>query len=179
MPRKTIERLLCIDPGTGTTGWAIFELDPAKNPELVESGIYKTSKKGDWIKHIDEILSRFDGRNIGLEVSIVLIEQPRIFMSGKGQASNNSGAIMKLMGLVFALRQYFLDVYKYHFALRAADKEIKVHLVPVNRWKGNAPKHITAKRVKRYWGHAGQDDNETDAIGIGDWYIRKMKCNIE
>lgn len=170
-----MSKVLCIDPGTIKTGWAIFEKNGRK-ATLCQSGVIK-SKKGDWTQHITQIIDQFDGLNMGLGIDLVLIEQPQIFMSGKGQAANNSGSVMKLTALAFALRQYFLDVYKYHFALKAAFQEIEVIMVPVKKWKGDQKKHITAQRMKKYWKHAGADDNETDAIGIGDWHLRKqLKC---
>ena len=51
---------------------------------------------------------------------------------------------------------------------------VAVELVPVRDWKGSVPKHITLKRIQRAWGWRGMDHNIADAVGIGDWYIRKQ-----
>jgi len=94
----------------------------------------------------------------------VLIEEPRLFLSTrKGQAASNSSAILKLVAMVYCMAG----------ALKALFTE-NVVLVPVQQWKGNVPKEITQKRVLKHWGCKSGDDNITDAVGIGDWYIRKQ-----
>ncbi|KKK77481.1 hypothetical protein LCGC14_2853180, partial [marine sediment metagenome] len=51
--------------------------------------------------------------------------------------------------------------------------DVEVTLVPVPKWKGNVPKEITMDRSRKHWGWRGEDHNEGDAVGIGDWYFRK------
>lgn len=155
---------LCIDPGTKTTGWALF-FSQGPTVRLIKSGTLKSHKEGTWVDHIDgiirEAIAEFSGHNIWQ----VIIEQPQVFMSGKGQAASNSEAVLKLMGLVFAIRSLFIYIFK----LPACS----TMLVPVTTWKGQVPKSIIAGRIKRYWDVEPTDNNEADAIGIGDWYFRR------
>jgi len=46
-------------------------------------------------------------------------------------------------------------------------------LVKVSTWKGQVSKDITADRIKRRWGMEVHRLDESDAIGIGDWYLCK------
>ena len=54
----------------------------------------------------------------------------------------------------------------------------EVTLYPVSVWKGTTPKEITQKRMTRYWGWdpnaKGSSHDEADAIGIGDYHIRRV-----
>jgi Holliday junction resolvasome RuvABC endonuclease subunit len=156
--------VLCIDPGTKTAGWALF-FSQDNSTRLIKSGIFKSCKEGTWIDHIDEIIAAALSEFLGHNVNKVIIEQPQVFMSGKGQAASNSEAVLKLMGFVFAIRSLFIHIFKLQSSA--------ITLVPVTTWKGQIPKNISADRIKRYWNVEPKDNNEADAIGIGDWYFRK------
>lgn len=149
--------VLCVDPSVKALGWAFFSTGEWRNDEweLVDSGVLKVA--AEWPESHDKMI-----RKVYSEIpcgSVVLIELPSHYDSGKGAAARNSGAILKLFGLVMALREK-LD-------------PARVRLVPVRMWKGTVPKEITQKRVRKYWDWAGEDHNEADAVGIGDWYLRK------
>ncbi len=149
--------LLAIDPGTKTTGWGVFQ----SNRYVCSSVIKIKNKELDWLQRIDYIILRFLNLLKSYKIDTVVVEQPELFMSThKGQAASNSGSILKVMALVFAIRT------------AAKMRGVKVVLISVRKWKGSVPKRITQMRIKRYLGIAVKDNNEADAIGIGLWYIR-------
>lgn len=75
------------------------------------------------------------------------------------------------MFLVASLRQ----------AIKQQQKEGKVILVPVSKWKGTVKKHITQRRLRRplppHYAKiplsALENHNEADAIGIAKYYSEK------
>lgn len=122
--------------------------------------------KDDWIRRTDEMVTnvrliddRTDAR------LVVVIEQPEIFLGGRGQAAANSGDVLKLCATAWSIRQAFVDDGR------------EVMMVPVRTWKGNLPKSVTAARMRKHWGWKGEDHNESDAVGIGDWFVRR-KCGL-
>ena len=149
------ERILCIDPATKHMGWAIFE-----DGNLVDSGHRKANGK-DWLQNMDQqldFLYEFD------DLDKVVIELPEAWgSSDRSVAAMNS--VLKLSVLVGAIR--------YMFAIEAG---IAVELVTVRQWKGQVPKEVTIRRIRKHWGWTGRDHNEADAVGIGDWYLRKRKA---
>ena len=173
-PNKKI-RILCIDPSVKALGWAVFrgvKCNQCKGDhkwELFKSGVIKNNKGKkdgvDWIDKLDYMVQKIsemiNEHELWRTLDLVLIELPSTYSGGKGDVAANSGAIMKLMGLVMALREM----------IRCTG--FKTMVVPVRSWKGTVPKHITQKRIKHFWDWDGDDHNEADAVGIGDWYIRK------
>lgn len=158
-----MKKILVIDPGTRKTGWALFTAYDTKKAFYVRSGVFEASKSNNWLIRLDRMREAFRKLLVKEEPSLVLIEQPMTFMtSRKGLGALNSGAVMKLMALVFTFRTMALC------------RKIDTVLVPVQTWKGQVPKRVTQKRIKRHLGLVLKDDNEADAAGIGLWYIRKV-----
>ena len=164
---SNLKYILTIDPGTKNLGWAIFKLLPKNKAELINSGFIKIStKEKDWAKRIDLIC--IDLLNVywkyHLHFARLLIELPETFGGRKGQAASNSGSVGKLMACVFQIK----GVISREFP------QFNVDLIPVRTWKGNLPKERTEYRVEKYWGKKGETNDESDALGIGDWYIRRI-----
>ena len=180
-------KLFCVDPSIRACGWSMFSYNQKKKTAKYEnSGFVKSkgiedgddpvidslrgrrSKANDWISRLDEtveevLLHSCDAGSQCLP-HIGLIELPSTYSGGSGDVASASGAIMKLMGVVFSFRERL--IYESNFD--------KVILVPVITWKGQTKKEITARRVLRNWPcqHI-TDHNEMDAVGIGDWYLRR------
>jgi len=159
-----MSRLLCIDPSIRALGWAVFSMQKKRRKaELIYSGVIKLRGQ-DWIAKMDQMVDAVHFEAAGLKLLYkevtILIEMPQIF-GGRGVVAQNSSALYKLIACVFSLRQMFLDL----------DEEVV--LIPVTKWKGQVPKEVTQRRVRKYWKWKGTDHNEADSIGIGDWYIRK------
>ena len=163
MGKKKNKVILAIDPGTRKVGWAIFLIRPRPRlSELWDSGSIQLPKQDDWIDRIDQLGQRLteylDQR--WPTPDQILIELPTNFTgTGRGQAATNSGSVNKLIACVFQLK----GMFKYL---------APVELVPVRKWKGNTKKHVTELRIFRHWAKVGKTNDESDAIGIGDWYIR-------
>ena len=155
--------LLTIDPSIHSAGVALFDVAQGtthRRSRLIDTQAIKTTE-GDWIERLDEVCDEVYGIIGQNRVDLVLIEQPMIFHTGRGAAAANSESIMKLCALVFSIRQMLID------------EGVKVKLIPVRKWKGQTPKSITAKRVWKYWGFESDNDDIVDAVGIGDYWIRK------
>jgi hypothetical protein len=116
-----------------------------------------------WVYAVDwmvESIRRVEGG--GELISVAVIEMPSHLPTARGMAASNSGAILKLGFCVSSLRQ----------ALR--DDGIPVELIGVRFWKGQAPKEVTQRRMQQVWGVEYAKEDEYDAIGIGDWFVRRV-----
>lgn len=155
-----MKTLLAIDPGLKRTGYAVF-----KNNQYMCSGVIKVSKKLGWIDRLDFIVVQIINLLSKYSIEIVVVEQPELFiMSSKGRAASNSGAVLKLTALVFSINA----MMKYR------ETGLECVLVSVRKWKGNVPKEITQRRVKRRWGVDLKSLDESDAVGLGTYYIEKV-----
>lgn len=159
--------LFTIDPSIKALGWALFDLDST----WIDSGFLRNniSATDHWIRAIDaqrhqivSLLHRRPPRHIAIEL-------PEHFgaSSGRSAAAQNSGAIMKLVACTFTLRE----------AARSAVPQAKIHMIPVRVWKGQTKKPQTLHRIRRRFpsippSHL-EDNNEVDALGIGDWVLTK------
>jgi len=154
---STMKTLLSIDPGTRKTGWAIF-----RNSKYLTSGaIIIKDKSLSWLQRNDVVGTRFDNLLSSYKINTVVIEEPGLFiMSVKGRAASNSGSILKLTALVHSLR------------VVARTRGIEVVLMPVRKWKGNVPKEITQRRIKRHLGIDVKQLDESDSVGLGMYYIK-------
>lgn len=174
------ELLFCIDPSIKAMGVAWFDIDHKKKSAKYLSSDCLTIRQGtkkDWVDRLWGMVDNVDQEIWTGKDSVVfskgqssvrcLVELPSAYQSETGQAASHSGATIKLAGIAFASA----TLVKYHEML---GKDIKVDMIPVNKWKGTVPKKITQMRVKRAWGFCPKDHNEADAVGIGDWYIRKQ-----
>jgi hypothetical protein len=108
-----------------------------------------------------------DGIGVNGELlSGVVVEMPYVHAGRIGNVASRSGAILKLGFFVALVTQAFRGV------------GVPVELVTPRFWKGQAPKTVTQKRVYQVWGVGeGYPDDEIDAIGIGDWFVR-IKCGF-
>lgn len=158
-------RLLAIDPGTRRTGWAVFQVDLVAK-YVCSSVIEIKNKELSWIQRIDFIVIKVFNLLSSYKIDRVIIEQPETFIgSQRGNAAANTGTVAKLMALVFAIR----TAVKYY-----KKRKVEVVLIPVRKWKGNVPKEVTQKRIKRYWGLDIESLDEADSIGLADYYVRKV-----
>lgn len=181
--------VLCIDPSVKDLGFAWFDVKlTLKKARLRGSGHYRCrgmdgGVDAGWDERIDEsvewlyrtVLRELDERAsmIGIadrgqgKLWKVVMEMPQPFgggVGGRGDAAKNTGATLKLMAQVWAMRQMLLDF----------DLTGSVKLVEPSVWKGQKDKEVTMRRNRRHWKWEGSNHNESDAVGIGDWYIRKF-----
>lgn len=154
--------VVAIDPGTRKLGWSKFV-----DKQLMTSGVYEVRKKDgkdDWMRRTDEMgqFCRTLTKGLAISNTVILIEEPMFFQGGssRGSAAMESGSILKLMGLVMAIRTVFRIM------------QFTVVTIPVVKWKGQTPKEVTMRRMMGRYNRIFKDDNECDAVGIGDYFIR-------
>lgn len=166
-------KMLSIDPGLSTTGWALFEVNEImEEGKYIESGIIlRPRKKCDWMFRLEWVVANICAMVELAGITKVVIERPQVFMSGKGQAAGNAGSILKLTGLVYTI--YGSLGLVGISGGKVVKAGVDVMLVGVSKWKGQTPKRITQRRIMKHWRVLCEDHNEADAVGIGDWYIRK------
>lgn len=167
-----IKYILTVDPGTRNAGWSFFNiLEDQKQAVLSASGCVRVpAKTKDWIARIDTIVHEISMLIRKKDPSmkqpfILIVELPMNFGSSKGMAASNSGSVGKLMGCVFQLKGTVMNLF---------ESCTEVKLVPVRTWKGNTPKSITQKRILKHWNAVGSTEDESDAIGIGDYWVRNV-----
>lgn len=91
-----------------------------------------------------------------------VIELPQNWGAYKSVASQHSGALPLLRILVGAL---FWELSNW--------TKDGTFLVPVSTWKGQLKKHHTMMRMERKYNVKFPTDDESDAVGIGDWFLTK------
>jgi len=93
--------------------------------------------------------------------STVVIEKPQLWGAYKSVASMHSGDLLGLHLLVGALYWWAANRFESH----------RVYLIPVSEWKGQLPKEVTQKRMEKKYGVKFLTDDESDACGLGDYYL--------
>lgn len=98
-----------------------------------------------------------------IKPSLIVVEKPQYFAGG-GQVVAATGSLVELAIGVGA----YIGV--------AALMQIDVVYAPVNIWKGNLPKSVTAARVGQLLGINldGYSHDQVDAIGIGLWHLGRL-----
>jgi len=155
-------KLFCIDPSVQALGWAYFEYNE-DHGVLSNIGAIKDTKDT-WIYRLDKTVDTLYGLLSSMIPDIVLIEQPAVYHTGSGAVASNAESIMKLSSFVFAVRQMILDYFADH---------TEVVLLPVRKWKGVIKKPVTWKRNKQHWNFVSDNHDIQDAVGLGDFWIRK------
>ena len=150
-------KIIAFDPGTTKSGIAVMQRN---NDGKINVLFYdKLVAKGpDAIQRCWDIKEQFKKVYAGYKPDIVVVEYPQVISAeGRFAAARNSGRItvlFHLCGMIHAL----------------VGKKFE-HYTPT-KWKGNVPKHITAKRVFKHYEIIASED-EMDAIALGDWYLKR------
>ena len=153
--KALLQNVLFVDPGLGGTGWAFY-------PELSRKEFKKPKSwgalyipQGLWEDRVDGYGACFYEATRSLDVNWLLIEIPNLWGgSAKSQASASGGNLTKLAYLAGALSQ-------------------SVDAIPIlfypQQWKGQLPKKVTEKRLKRVWPKCpkGLVDHTYDALAMG------------
>jgi len=174
-------KIICIDPGLGGTGFAIFSGN--KQDLLPErTGVLHSTTKAtqtNWSLRQSEILARLievieEVPLIENNISVdVYIELPNFFRQKKGMtcATGKDGGdsdLVKLAVMVGRLQETFL----------VFTKCTKIVLVPVS-WKGQLTKYAVENRIRQRIGCKKWEygDHATDAVGIGLFVKGVFKAN--
>ena len=165
--------LLSLDTSSTKTGWAIFK-----------NGIYKESGVLDW-SHVKETEDRLQIMYIDIiqyiqkyEPDILVIEKD-IVGSGKRQNMSTINTLVKLIGGVWAYCVQLnmdtpmnLPTGEFVIFYKEYTPSEWRKLVEINARKRNDCKAASIKRIKDKY-NLNVDDNEADAINIGEAYINE------
>jgi len=165
--------LLGIDPSINHLGWVLFKYENTVNlgcppPQLAHCGTLRTVKFKDYdmadriVYTIEELERTLKGvLPHPFHFQIVVIEEPQLWGAFKSMASQHAGSLLSLYMLTGALCWWGC----------AYTEELAS--VPVSKWKGQLPKRITKARMEKRWGCTFRTDDESDAAGLGTYYLQE------
>lgn len=153
-----MKTILGIDPGIAGTGWAIIQTAPLL---LVESGVLKGPSNDDWEQRGLIIAGKLKTIQHDYKLRECFIEYPSLFQSSHGQMVARKGDLVKLA--------WFTGVL--------SGKLRNANLVPVHEWKGQLPKKVVEKRIKKILGDSQcwkLKSHDWDATGIALYKANKL-----
>jgi len=171
--------ILSFDPGCHYSGyslWKIPEIPLEKEMMLSTFGLIrsKVPKKLDWLFHARDISIRFHTLIRQTNPEVFLLEYPTFQPGIRGYSAARGGSILKLATLCGMLLMLW-DMRA--VAVRKLQKVQPPIMVKPYTWKGQIPKHVTRNRINADFGlqlKKGIEENISDAIGIGNWFITKQ-----
>ncbi len=151
--------VMTIDPGVSGTGFAIWDRKAWKDqmvaslekryflkPKYCGTISYKNTTKH--ITMIKKLCSTY-------KVISVFVEDAAAMQGAKGKMVSNSGRLVVLAEFIGRFQEML------------SREGIRCQLVPVAKWKGNLPKEVVARRVRRIWPGCNAKSHAIDAVGIG------------
>jgi len=160
---QPLERVICVDPGLGGTGWALFESISTGDKKLeapVLTGVIEAPRNEKWDNRVWSVCSSFGGVLASAMTANVVIEFPVLFSGhAKSQSSAARGDLFKLTYLVGGIAQ----------VARQATGNLPILITP-SEWKGQLPKDVVIARIKKAYGKKADEftkDHEADAVGMG------------
>lgn len=139
---------ITIDPGSTGSGYAVWD----SRWKLLRNGIILPDKDAEWEEGAYQVVAKIaevSGRNCCSEG---YIEYPAFYQAHGACGVANSGALVKLAWFV---------------GLVCGSLPFPPHLVTVGSWKGQLPKKVVEKRIKRILPGVKATSHDWDAIGIG------------
>ena len=159
---KVYENIIFIDPGIGGTGWAFWkELNThQKKPTILKSSGAFTPKgrKINWDGKVEMICAYNHPKFNSLDVKTVVIEFPEVWSgSVVSRTATDSGKLFKLVYLIGGIGEI----------VRRRNINLPILVTP-KTWKGQLPKTVVIKRIKKIMPELITIANhEGDAIGMG------------
>lgn len=166
---NSLDRVVCIDPGLGGTGWAFWARlghvepgDPALSPK--ETGVLRPPKGERWQNQCHSLAASVAGMLRGFNAGAVVLEMPEVWAgSATGMASATHSAkegepadLCKLLYLVGVLGA----------AVFGSGAGLPILISP-KEWKGQLAKDAIARRIMAALPGASFRDHEWDAVGMG------------
>lgn len=149
---------ISVDPGIRGTGFAVWQEDT-----LAAWGNVFPKGKGFWVQRMRQVIAEFEKvLRVYPDCRLMVIEQPMYFSSAFGNAVATSGDLIKLASVFGGL-----------LGLAMALKVPAIEPVPVTDWKGQLPKSVTEKRVRRAYPNYVIEDHALDAVGLGIFWKGK------
>lgn len=147
-----------IDPSVQSMGVAVWT---TKRWRLKKSPSFTRlirSAGENWIMKSFNQIRQLETELLLSSPDIVYIEMPQFFETGRGMTAQRSGSIQKLAAFVGMLINHF--------------GEKKIRLITPSTWKGQLPKDVVIKRIKKRWSNGGYPTFKADvwdAVGMGMW----------
>lgn len=155
-----IPRVLFLDPGLTGTGWAYFGQINTKARTFVaplDSGVNIPKQSRQWEGRVDTLCAWFAGLCVSTHPSLVVLEFPELWInSAVSFSSATRGDLFKLTYLIGGLGE----------VARRASNNLPI-LVSPRDWKGQLPKDVVIRRIKRRFPNLKLDNHEADAVGMG------------
>lgn len=159
--------LLAIDPGLQGTGVAIWK-GKTSTPILADVLTSRGAESKEWIDRVNRIAIQVQELAIEHNVRHIVCEMMEMHMSARAQMMWKSGDFQRtlfLIGAIYGVCESFI---------------VGFDVTPPSQWKGQLPKSVTIKRVRRILGdrtceRLGIDKHAWDAVGIGLWHMGYMK----
>jgi Holliday junction resolvasome RuvABC endonuclease subunit len=150
-----MQTVLAIDPSVNNLGWAVI------NHELqrLASGCWHPSKARGAIDRMDQLALQVKALIDQHSPSDVAVEIPS---GGQRQSATQLMVYARAVGACEAA---------------ATLSDLPVHRIPVNMWKQSAKKSWTLMIVKSAMHHMPLTGDESDAIGLGLWFMSRRPVN--
>lgn len=163
-------KVLAIDPSINSMGFAFLSELGLHSYGTFEAPV--KLKKSPFTERMYYMVSRLDDILSENPVDRIVIEQPQSWGAYKSVASTQSGALLMLHMLAGSLAAW---AYGCFHKWNGYPVDInKVQLIPVSKWKGQLPKRITKARMERKYGVRFRTNDESDAVGLGDWFLQEF-----
>ena len=181
-------RLLALDTATYYTGYAYFESgdDPlalaGSKMCLIRYGNMKAKQKQPFDIRCLELCAKIRNFVVEEQCTDCLLEYPEFHAGSRGVSASRGGATLTLAFLCGSV----CTGWQLHVAEVMKKSRGKVQLplpqlVRPSKWKGQIPKTISAARCKKKYGVEATKEieyNYTDAIMMGDWWLKKGEIEV-
>ena len=149
-------KTLSIDPSSTATGWAVWDGNILKS-----HGVIRPKKKYDADERSRLTVTAISDLLYAYEIGQAIYEEAqKIDAYGRKNIHIYKKAVRRVMArLVSELG------------------EENVYPIDPQGWKGNVKKAHTIRIVNLTYGLELTDDNEADAIGIGQWFLKRQKID--
>jgi len=155
---------MSIDPGVSGTGVAVWELNDYEEekelPIKTYSFFYKT--KNEYMDKLDLIIFTHN-------IKECICENAAYFQGDvRGQVTATTGKLIKLAQFIGSIEEV------------CRRQNVKIDLIPVVKWKGQLPKHVTTRKVLEYLLDCPYNPKKPshshvfDAIALGMWKLGKF-----
>lgn len=138
---------ITIDPGTNGSGYAIWD----KKWKLITFGVLVAGCI-EWEDKMEDIAKKLRTLVLRHKIKKAYIEKPQKFHGTFGNMVADRGDLVKLSIFVGYVKGYL---------------RIPVESVDVISWKGQLPKEVVIKRIKRILPDVKATSHAWDSIGIG------------
>jgi hypothetical protein len=151
--------ILTIDPGKAGTGVAIWPAETFlcgdKTCLPFFHCVMRFKNENTYAERLRDLVIRFN-------IKKVYMENASFFEGCRGRLVARSGALIVLSEFIGMVRRQLIL------------EGCTVELLTPQRWKGNLPKEIIERRIKKIWPECAAKSHDVDAIGIGFYLLGRL-----